>query len=170
MGCRVETKNANYCIIHASKAKDDRLSSKHFLTGVVTSPNYPGDYPNNLEKTETVRVELGLVLSLQFTSFDIEYSASCDYDHLKITDGDGTTLMEKTCGSSLPGPINSRSNLVNIVFITDKMDSRSSGWSLSWSAKTLGEYLFSQNCMTCQQLPLFLLLNKSIISAILFSF
>ena len=54
-----------------------------------------------------------MVLSLQFTVFDIEFFADSDYeefqydydvvcerDHLTIKDGDGTVLMEKGCGST----------------------------------------------------------------------
>ena len=58
----------------------------HFATGVVTSPNYPDVYPNNLEKTDTIKVEEGLIISLQFTAFDIdEYSwtfrGNYEYDY-----------------------------------------------------------------------------------------
>ena len=108
---------------------------------MVTSPNYPDYYPNNLEKTETIHVEQGLILSLQFIAFNVEYHSTCLYDHLTITDGDGTTLMEKSCGSlmwysngiviggenigsSLPPAIRSRSNTVNLVFSTDGSDTR----------------------------------------------
>ena len=130
---------------------------KTLFTGVVTSPNYPGQYPNSLEKTDTIQVEQGQILSLRFTAFAIEPHSTCSYDHLTITDGDGTTLMEKSCGSSsdgniviggqsigssLPAAIISTSNVVNLVFTTDGSDTRS-GWSVSWIAVTPGE---------CQQL------------------
>ena len=107
-------------------------------TGNVTSPNYPDNYPNNLEKIETIQVEQGLILSLQFTAFDIEADSTCDYDHLTITDGDGTTLMEKSCGTTLPADITSTSNIVKLVFSTDGSQTRP-GWSVSWSAVTPGE-------------------------------
>ena len=119
-------------------------------TGVVTSPNYPDNYPKNLEKTDTIQVEQGLIISLQFIAFDIEAqydyeeyesdyeSFTCPYDHLTITDGDGTTLMEKSCGNSLPAAIRSTSNIVNLVFITSRSGT-SSGWSVNWSAVTPGE-------------------------------
>ena len=120
---------------------------KHFpflqtllATGNVTSPNYPGNYPNNLEKTDTIQVKKGLIISLQFTAFDIEsYSTGVCFDHLTITDGDGTTLMEKSCGTTLPADITSTSNIVKLVFSTDGYDAGSSGWSVSWSAVTPGE-------------------------------
>ena len=123
------------------------------FTGVVTSPNHPGYYPNNLERRDTIEVAQGQILSLRFTAFVIEYQSTCRYDHLTITDGDGTTLMEKSCGtvsdgniliggqsigSSLPAAILSTSNVVNLVFTTDGSDTRS-GWSVSWIAATPGE-------------------------------
>ena len=100
-------------------------------TGNVSSPNYPDNYPNSVRKTETIQVEQGLILSLQFTAFDIEADSTCGDDHLTITDGDGTILMKKSCGSSMPAEIRSRSNIVNVVFHTDRSGTRS-GWSLSW--------------------------------------
>ena len=107
-------------------------------TGNVTSPNYPDNYPNSVRKTETIQVEQGLILSLQFTAFDIQADSTCDYDHLTITDGDGTTLMEKSCGTTLPANITSTSNIVKLVFNTSSSTPRS-GWSISWMAVTPGE-------------------------------
>jgi len=117
--------------------------------GEVTSPNHPDNYPNNLEKTHTIQVEQGLILLLQFNAFDIEepwydydydtyeydYESdpTCHHDHLTITDGDGTTLMEKSCGSTLPPAIRSRTNTINLVFTTDG-NFAYSGWSVSWRA------------------------------------
>ena len=127
---------------------------KTLFKGVVTSPNFPGNYPNLLDRTETIQVAQGQILSLQFTAFAIDGShPNCIFDHLTITDGDGTTLMEKSCGSSsdgsiviggqsigssLPAAIVSTSNVVNLVFITDDIDTFS-GWSVSWIAVTPGE-------------------------------
>ena len=138
------------------------MNVKHFpflqtllAKGEVTSPNYPDNYPNNLEKTDTIQVEKGLIISLQFIAFDIEAAYDYDYeeyeydyesiigcyDHLTITDGDGTTLMEKSCGNSLPADIRSRSNVVKLVFSTSPYDPYDpyDGWSVRWSAVTPGE-------------------------------
>ena len=86
-----------------------------------------------------IKVEEGLILSLQFTAFNIEYHSTCSYDHLTIMDGDGTTLMEKSCGTTIPAAIRSTSKIVNLVFSTDDVDGGNSGWSVSWSAVTPGE-------------------------------
>ena len=82
----------------------------------------------------------GLVLSIQFTAFDVDITntntARCR-DYLKMIDGDGTTLMDKTCGSYLPGAITSTSNTVRFYFTSTSWFSKS-GWSLNWTAVTAG--------------------------------
>ena len=114
---------------------------------MVTSPNYPDYYPNNLRQTNRIEVEEGLIVAIQFTAFDV-YLNEC-YDHVTIKNGDGTTLMEKTCGSyniitggqytysSLPAAVTSTSNRVEIYFHTNNGASRS-GWRLTWRAVTPG--------------------------------
>ena len=125
-----------------------------FTTGEVTSPNYPNNYPHNLKKSETIQVEEGLILSLQFTAFDIDASSGACYDHLTITGGDGTTLMEKRCGSTIPADIRSTTNIVKLVFITDHSGPRP-GWSVRWSAVTPGE------CQQCNLANLLFPFNKN---------
>jgi hypothetical protein len=100
---------------------------------VVTSPNFPNNYPNNLRKTETIIAPEGLVLRLEFTAFNVENHGRCAYDHLKIVDGDGTILMDKTCGNALPPVFMSNTNHVDLVFETDRSVTKS-GWSVKWSA------------------------------------
>ena len=127
----------------------ENSSSSSFCTGVVSSPNYPDYYPNNLDKTETIQVESGKILRLEFTRFAVDGQPfACETaDYVKITDGDRTTLMDKSCGSSSGDPsdsnyfqpsiITTRSNRVKIFFSTDG-DHTNLGWSLFWSAVTPG--------------------------------
>ena len=119
----------------------------------MRSANYPGEHPYNMEKTETVKVEQGLTLLLQFTSFNLQPAPNCIYDYLIITDGDGKTLLGRSCGPGyydqniivgnsmtagpLPVPIQGSSSLVNIKFSSDGSSSFP-GWSLSWAAVTPG--------------------------------
>jgi len=100
--------------------------------GVVTSPNHPSGYPPNLQKTETLKVEQGLLLSLHFTVFALDLG-----DYLSITDGDGTALMERTSGYSKPANITSKTNVVKLLFTTNEEHPRT-GWSVTWSAVTPG--------------------------------
>ena len=85
-----------------------------------------------------IEVEQGLILSLTFSAFDIHSSGGSCNDHLTITDGDGTTLMEKSCGSSSLAAITSISNMIKLYFSTDGSGT-STGWNVSWTAVTAGE-------------------------------
>ena len=106
---------------------------------MLSSPNYPNVYPNNIRRTDTIEVDVDLVVALKFTAFNVQSCFTCRCDYLTIRDGDGTTLMKKRCGSSLPASnIVSTSNRVELYFKTDKAVTRS-GWSVSWSAVTQGE-------------------------------
>ena len=116
-------------------------------TGVVTSPNHPNNYTHNLDKTQTIEVESGKILRLEFTHFAVSACdvTTCPCDFVKITDGNGTTLMDNSCGSSTRPPsspyyfalpiITSKSNRVEIFFHTNARLTWP-GWSLSWSAAT----------------------------------
>ena len=119
-------------------------------TGVVTSPNHPDNYPNNLDKTQTIEVASGKILRLEFTHFEVDPGLSiiaCSWDYVKITDGDGTTLMDNSCGISTLNPsdplyfqpptITTRTNTVEIFFHAGGTRTRP-GWSLSWIALTPG--------------------------------
>merc|ERR1712223_1123333 len=96
------------------------------------------------------------IVEMQFTAFDVEFHSTCSYDHVTIKNGDGTTLMEKTCGWSLPAAVTSTSNIVEIYFHTDHSRSRS-GWRLTWRAVTPGSVCPGPTPPTpgqpCSQLP-----------------
>ena len=124
------------------------LYERPFSSGVVTSSNHPGEYPNNLQRSQWIKVEQGLIMSLKFTSFNIQFSDACRDDYLTITDSDGTTLMEKSCGSSLPANITSATNAIELIFSSDHFDSGNSGWSANWSAVTPGGGQQSFDCFS----------------------
>ena len=120
------------------------------IAGEITSPNFPGDYPHNLNKTDTIVVKSKNTMRPEFTSFTVYVGGSineCPGDFVKITDGDGTILMDKSCGYSdidpshnlyfLPPIITTRTNKVKILFYTDKISAQP-GWSLSWKALAPG--------------------------------
>ena len=91
----------------------------------------------------------GLVLSLKFTAFEVELNGNSYIDSVTITDGDGRTLTEETCGGSTYGKLNvggqgisgtilpdsviSMSNVVSVIFTTNG-DYTRAGWQLSWFA------------------------------------
>ena len=110
-----------------------------------------------MKRRERIKAPLGFVVSMYFTAFDIEYDSNCNADHLTIVDSDGTTLMEKSCGSlnfgnvviggqkkntlQLPN-VTSTSNVVDLIFTTDDRGAKS-GWSVLWTAFVpSGRWLF----------------------------
>ena len=130
---------------------------------MVTSPNHPNPYPDGLRQTSTIEVEEGLIVAMNFTAFDLQsldQHSTCSREYVKITNGDGTTIMEQTCGpfdsrgnyigvftgyppvnigSSLPAAVTSKSNIVEILFHTDRsLQGKHSGWRLTWRAVTPG--------------------------------
>ena len=117
---------------------------------MVTSPNYPCNYPNNFNQAETIIAKEGMVVDLEFTVFKTE----SEHDKLEIQDNDGTILLPARGGSDLPPPIRSRTNVVHLRFVTDGSGTQT-GWSATWtSAKLTGENLQEQllffiNLKTC---------------------
>nr|XP_033784473.1 astacin-like metalloendopeptidase isoform X2 [Geotrypetes seraphini] len=64
--------------------------------GVVTSPNFPSEYPPSLDCTWTIIAPLGYKIYLKMNAFELEDSAYCTYDYLTISDSDG--FLGKYCG------------------------------------------------------------------------
>ena len=107
---------------------------------MVTSKNNYLYVLKYLTKTETIRVEEGLGIALQFTAFDVESQYNCHFNHLVIEDGDVATY--KLCGKTLAGTSSagttfvSKSNIVKLHFTTM---STKSGWSVIWTARKPGD-------------------------------
>ena len=105
--------------------------------GVLQSPGFPSNYPNNLDTTDTIEGPEGSILRLTFTHFNIESDFSCRYDYIRIDEWNGSSLLGKSCGTSLPPALHSSGSAVRVIFHTDRTRTRS-GWSLSWAALTPG--------------------------------
>lgn len=54
------------------------------LTGVITSPNYPDNYPHQRECTWTITAPEGNQILLNVTNFSLENHPNCNYDFLEI--------------------------------------------------------------------------------------
>ena len=103
--------------------------NSNLFTGIVTSPNYPENYPNDFKGTYTITVEEGMVVELEFTAFNTD---SGD-DTLTILDNDGTVLSKEINGDCLPPKMWSRTNVVHLQFVTSYYRTRT-GWSANWAS------------------------------------
>jgi len=103
-------------------------------TGVFyDSGGNDNDYGNNEDYTMTfLPGELGGKVQCEFTSFNVEFNASCDYDWLKIYDGTNTSapLIGTYCGSDSPGIVlaENESGALTFEFHSDYSVTES-GWT-----------------------------------------
>ncbi|KAH9504459.1 hypothetical protein Btru_063695 [Bulinus truncatus] len=132
--------------------------------GVITSPNFPQNYPNNAECNWLVTVATDQIIDVRFTHLDLDrYSDDNCMDYILFFDGP-TKQHPKTahtdyCGYSyeeaiLDIPIRSTKNQILVVFRSDGISSRA-GFSTSYRALhcdpfTYGRELCNTSC-TCNQ-------------------
>ena len=86
--------------------------------------------------------------STGLTAVTVHNDDPCPYDFVQVTDGDGTMLMNKSCGYMkvnesdpnffVPPNITSNTNLVTVFFSTDGTGAKT-GWTLNWRAVTSGK-------------------------------
>jgi hypothetical protein len=89
-----------------------------------------GNYPNNVTQTMTFYpAASGAMVQADFTFFHVETSASCNYDYLKIYNGESTIfpLLGTYCGTTSPGTVTSTSGPLTFVFHSD-YDGNYPGW------------------------------------------
>ena len=47
------------------------------VSGIITSPGFPGNYDENLDLTWLIQVQIGQRIEINFLSFDVEHQSSC---------------------------------------------------------------------------------------------
>uniref|UniRef100_A0A0M3K4P2 Tumor necrosis factor-inducible gene 6 protein (inferred by orthology to a human protein) n=1 Tax=Anisakis simplex TaxID=6269 RepID=A0A0M3K4P2_ANISI len=119
----------------------------HDPDGVITSPNFPFDYPKSklctwhLVTTPGHRILLANTYALQsFDEFALEEHNMCKYDYVEMFDGGDpqATSLGIYCGNGLPADIRSSSNQLFITMITDASVARR-GFKAFYSSVCGGE-------------------------------
>ncbi|XP_071508671.1 uncharacterized protein [Diadema antillarum] len=90
--------------------------------GIVTSPNYPSDYPNSVRCSTLLQAPEGEVVYLRFNEMDIEYESLCRYDWVALYNGTTSDdpLLRYYCGTNVPwGTFQSPTNNLLVVFSSD---------------------------------------------------
>ncbi|XP_054753630.2 extracellular serine proteinase-like [Lytechinus pictus] len=91
--------------------------------GFIFSPNYPHEYGDNHDCTFIIEGAVDKMVTITFDDFEVEQHTGCDFDSLKIYDGDsdqGTPLVI-LCGLDIPEPVSS--TLGSGLFLKFKSDS-----------------------------------------------
>ncbi|KAK9538749.1 hypothetical protein VZT92_003899 [Zoarces viviparus] len=92
-------------------------------SGNISSPNFPGLYPYNIDCSWLIVVAEGSSVLLTFHHFELEYHANCAYDHIKIYNGiseDEGNLLGTFCGDICPPQFTSSWNVMSILFHSDR--------------------------------------------------
>jgi len=102
-------------------------------SGSIQSDNYPNDYPVSQDKTYEISVAAGKTIKMTFAAFSLEDNWRCGWDYLTIEDGNGSSLLAKSCGSVKPATITSKTNKAKVVFHSD-YSVTSTGFKIDWVA------------------------------------
>uniref|UniRef100_A0A672Z0I2 CUB domain containing protein 2 n=1 Tax=Sphaeramia orbicularis TaxID=375764 RepID=A0A672Z0I2_9TELE len=92
-------------------------------SGNISSPNFPGLYPYNIDCSWLIVVAEGSSVLLTFHHFELEYHANCAYDYIKIYNGiseDEGNLLGTFCGDISPPQFTSSWNVMSIIFHSDR--------------------------------------------------
>lgn len=92
-------------------------------SGNISSPNFPGMYPYNIDCSWLIVVAEGSSILLTFDHFELEYHDRCAYDYIKIYNGvpeDEGNLLGTFCGDVCPPQFTSSWNVMSIIFHSDR--------------------------------------------------
>lgn len=89
------------------------------LSGVLTSPEYPNNYPNSVECHWVIRAAGPATVKLAFEDFQVEGSEDCTYDYVAVLGGPGPVHGHHYCGSTRPPTLVSLGHELQVVFKSD---------------------------------------------------
>lgn len=89
------------------------------LSGVLTSPEYPNNYPNNVECRWVIQAMGPAAVKLAFMDFQVEASETCTYDYVAVRGGRGPAHGQHYCGSTRPPTLVSLGHELQVVFKSD---------------------------------------------------
>ncbi|XP_055841836.1 neuropilin and tolloid-like protein 1 isoform X2 [Episyrphus balteatus] len=90
---------------------------------LLFSPDYPNDYPKNINCTRIIEAPKGQLIRLDFrNSFNIEDKEDCKFDYLEIRDGPYgfSNLIGRFCGEDFPPMITSKERHLWLHFHSDE--------------------------------------------------
>lgn len=106
-------------LIGFSASYESVCGGKMRHSGRLESPNYPSQYPGQMECVWEISVAPGFQVALKFQSFEIEKHDNCSYDFIEMRDGASKELIGRFCGFDVPPNLTSRSNRMLVRFLSD---------------------------------------------------
>lgn len=111
-----------WSLFHSPSACDGNFTNS---SGLMFSPRYPGYYPPLIRCRWLIKVSSERTIKLRFLEFQLEDHPSCYNDYIEVYDG-GTsrTLLGRYCGQRFPEFLQSSSNVMEIIFVSDEKITR----------------------------------------------
>lgn len=119
--------------------------------GVIESPDFPNKYPLSMNCLWNITVPVGNKIKVIFTHFDIfrhmfisrwalNARRFCDQDFLQWKEPSDPTFSNKICGNTLPPMITTKTNSLEIKFVTNSFISKT-GFRLEWVREGCGGHI-----------------------------
>ncbi|XP_052571548.1 CUB domain-containing protein 2 isoform X2 [Peromyscus californicus insignis] len=89
------------------------------LSGVLSSPEYPNNYPNNVECHWLIRASGPAAVKLVFVDFQVEGSHECMYDYVAVLGAPGPAHGHHYCGRTRPPTLVSLGHELQVIFKSD---------------------------------------------------
>ena len=121
--------------------------------GTLTSPSYPRSTLKQIICTWRITVPEGYTVRFVFEDLDIQNHYKCSTGYVQIKDRIQSGYDESLgvyCGRLLPSPITSKSNTVEIGFLSDK-NTTTRGFKAKWMAYESGKADEKQEKGGCAQ-------------------
>ncbi|CAH0628596.1 unnamed protein product [Chrysodeixis includens] len=130
--------------------------------GVIESPGFPSNYPANLNCLWNIEVPKGNKINVTFIQFDVyqptvfyrshwtsprhrflfrdRSGEPCFADYLQTRELSAPNFSDRLCGNSLPQPISTKSNALQIKFTSSGFNTRP-GFRLEWISYGCGGHI-----------------------------
>ncbi|XP_052713952.1 CUB domain-containing protein 2-like [Crassostrea angulata] len=117
-------------------------ATRNGSTGIITSPGYPGNYPDNAAYMWTLRTgNFNAIVSFNFKDFDIkkyEGTQHCvDYLQIYQTKPCCFKAMHR-CGNFEPFNLTVDGSVITIHFVSDNLHN-TKGFNLTWKVEILSQ-------------------------------
>ncbi|XP_078384782.1 cubilin-like [Oculina patagonica] len=108
------------------------------VNNTLMSPGYPNDYPNNLDCNYSVPIPHGMAMRMYFHDFIVEYSPTCEFDYLKITNENSETFG-LFCGWRYGKSVIVSGIYAQLTFHSDSAGKQWRGFNISFTIVPLPE-------------------------------
>ncbi|XP_068173384.1 platelet-derived growth factor D [Antennarius striatus] len=130
-------------VMRGNMRRDDLYRKEENITvtpvgGAITSPRFPNAYPRNLLLSWKLLSPPGSLIHLEFDGrFGLEEAENgvCRYDFIEVEDQSETStiIWGRWCGQKAPPSLNSKTNMLRVIFKSDDYFVAKPGFKIYYS-------------------------------------